>query len=116
MKELKFYLIKDPHYFKNELGARGEAYDEFMRFEQKCFAETESINRSVFSYLEKAQESDIVLIAGDLSFNGEKESHAAFIELLKELRASGKKVYVITADHDFKNEDDAALHMMKPDV
>lgn len=109
MKELKFYLITDPHYFKNELGARGEAYDEFMRFEQKCFAETESINRSVFSYLEKAQESDIVLIAGDLSFNGEKESHAAFIELLKELRASGKKVYVITADHDFKDEDDSCF-------
>lgn len=109
MKELKFYLITDPHYFKNELGARGEAYDKFMRFEQKCFAETESINRSVFSYLEKAQESDIVLIAGDLSFNGEKESHAAFIELLKELRASGKKVYVITADHDFKDEDDSCF-------
>lgn len=109
MKDLKFYLITDPHYFKNSLGAKGKAYDDFMRFEQKCFAETESINRSVFDWLKKADEADIVLIAGDLSFNGEKESHLEFIKLLNELKAAGKKVFVITADHDFKNEDDSCF-------
>ncbi len=106
MEDLKFYLITDPHYFEPSLGARGKEYDEFMRFEQKCFAETEAINRSVFDYLKKADEADIVLIAGDLSFNGEKESHLGFIKLLNDLRAAGKKVYVVTADHDFKIEGD----------
>ena len=106
MENLKFYLITDTHFFKNSLGARGKEYDEFMRFEQKCFAETESINRSVFDWLKKADEADIVLIAGDLSFNGEKESHLEFIKLLNELKDAGKKIYVITADHDFKNKND----------
>lgn len=105
MEELKFYLITDTHFFKNSLGAKGKEYDNFMRFEQKCFAETEAINRSVFDYLKKADEADIVLIAGDLSFNGEKESHLEFINLLNELKESGKKIYVVTADHDFKNSD-----------
>ena len=105
MEDLKFYLITDTHYFKNSLGARGKEYDEFMRFEQKCFAETQSINESVFAWLKDAHEADIVLIAGDLSFNGEKESHIEFIKLLNELKASGKRVYVVTADHDFKKED-----------
>lgn len=109
MEDLKFYLITDPHYFKNSLGAKGNAYDDFMRFEQKCFAETEAINRSVFDWLKKADEADIVLIAGDLSFNGEKESHIEFIKLLNELKDAGKRVYVITADHDFKNEDDSCF-------
>ncbi len=104
MENFKFYLITDTHFFKNSLGARGKEYDEFMRFEQKCFAETEAINRSVFNWLKKADEADTVLIAGDLSFNGEKESHLEFIKLLNELKESGKKIYVITADHDFKNE------------
>lgn len=104
MKELKFYLITDTHFFKNALGARGKDYDAFMRFEQKCFAETEAINQAVFQWLEEANEADVVLIAGDLSFNGEKESHLAFIELLQKLKASGKKIYVITADHDFKEK------------
>ena len=103
MRELKFYLITDTHFFKNSLGAYGEEYDKFMRFEQKCFAETENINRSVFDWLKTADEADIVLIAGDLSFNGEKESHLGFIELLKELKTSGKKIFVVTADHDFKD-------------
>lgn len=104
MQPFKFYYITDTHFFKNSLGAYGEAYDNFMRFEQKCFAETESINRSVFDWLKAAKDADTVLIGGDLSFNGEKECHLAFIELLKDLQASGKKVYVITADHDFSKD------------
>lgn len=100
MKECKFYLITDTHFFKNSLGASGEEYDEFMHYEQKCFAETESINRCVFEWLNKADEADIVLIAGDLSFNGEKESHIEFIKLLNQLKENGKHVYVVTADHD----------------
>lgn len=109
MNDLKFYLITDTHFFKNSLGARGKAYDDFMRFEQKCFAETQSINISVFDWLKNAHEADNVLIAGDLSFNGEKESHLEFIKLLNELKASGKNVYVITADHDFKKDGDSCF-------
>lgn len=102
MKELKFYLMTDPHYFASELGCSGDEYEDFMHYEQKCFAETESINKSVFELLEKADEADIVLIAGDLSFNGEKKSHEGFLKLLKSLKDHGKKIYVVTADHDFK--------------
>ena len=109
MNDLKFYLITDTHFFKNSLGARGDAYDDFMRFEQKCFAETQSINISVFDWLKNADEADSVLIAGDLTFNGEKESHLEFIKLLNELKASGKNVYFVTADHDFKKDGDSCF-------
>ncbi len=102
MKPLKFYLVTDTHYFKNSLGAYGEAYEEFMDGEQKCFAETQAINEAVFDYLTDAKEADILLIAGDLSFNGEKESNEAFSKLLHEFKEkSGKKIYVVTAGHDF---------------
>lgn len=102
MKETKFYLIADPHYFATELGCSGEEYEDFMHYEQKCFAETESINKSVFEFMKKADEADIILIAGDLIFNGEKKSHEGFIKLLYSLKEQGKKIYVVTADHDFK--------------
>lgn len=105
MKETKFYLISDPHYFATELGCSGNEYEDFMHYEQKCFAETESICNSVFDWLKKAEEADTVLIAGDLSFNGEAKSHEKFLELLYELKASGKKIYVVTADHDFQDEE-----------
>ncbi len=107
MKDLKFYVMADPHFFASELGCSGEEYDNFMHYEQKCFAETESINKSVFEFLKKADEADIVLIAGDLIFNGEAKSHKGFLKLLYSLKESGKKIYVVTADHDFKwNEGD----------
>ena len=102
MQPLKFFLVTDTHYFKNSLGAFGTAYEEFMDGEQKCFGETPAINEALFAHLAKAQEADIVLIAGDLSFNGEKESNAAFSALLHEFQEkSGKRVYVVTAGHDF---------------
>lgn len=104
MKPFKFFLITDTHYFATELGCYGEEYKNFMQFEQKCFAETEAINKAAFRWLSEAEDADTVLIAGDLSFNGEKESHLGFIRLLKELKASGKKIYVITAGHDFNEK------------
>ena len=78
MQPLKFYLVTDTHYFKNSLGAFGEAYEQFMDFEQKCFAETQAINEAVFAWLTEAKDADIVLIAGDLSFNGEKRATPRF--------------------------------------
>ncbi len=104
MKQLKFYVMADPHFFDTALGCSGKEYEEFMHYEQKCFAETESINKSVFEFLKNANEADIVLIVGDLSFNGEKKSHEGFLKLLYDLKNSGKKIYVVTADHDFKRE------------
>ena len=101
MKEVRFFVITDPHFFKNALGAFGDEYEAFMDGEQKCFAETEAISRAVLDDLAGRDDADIVLIAGDLSFDGEKESHEAFSRLLHEFREkSGKRVYVVTAGHD----------------
>ena len=98
--KVRILLLTDTHYFAEKLGCRGEGYEEYMLTQQKCFAETQAINEAAFRWLNETDLADIVLIAGDLSFNGEKESHLEFIELLKKLKASGKKVYVITAGHD----------------
>lgn len=104
MQPLKFYLITDTHYFNSDLGAFGKDYEEFMDSEQKCFAETQAINEAAFAWLTEAKDADIILIAGDLSFNGEKESHKAFSKLLHEVKEkSGKKIYVVTAGHDFND-------------
>ena len=100
----KFLVLTDPHFFDTDLGCSGEAYDDFMHYEQKCFAETESINNAAFNYLGETDLADTVLIVGDLTQNGERKSHEKFIKLLYDLKAKGKKVYLITADHDWKND------------
>lgn len=100
----KFLLLTDPHFFKNSLGCYGEGYEALMEREQKCFAETEAINRAVAEWIKTYDEADTILIAGDLSFNGEKESHIAYSELLREVKASGKRIFVVTAAHDITDK------------
>ena len=102
MQQFKFFVITDTHYFAKSLSASGKAYEEFMDFEQKCFAETPYINDAVFDYLAKQTQTDTILIAGDLSFNGEKASHEEFVQLLNKLKDAGKDVYVVTAGHDME--------------
>ena len=101
MQELKFFVVTDTHFFKNSLGAYGTDYELYMDTQQKCFAETEAINTAVLNDLAGREEADVILIAGDLTFNGEKESHIAFSGMLRELQEkTGKKVFVVTAGHD----------------
>lgn len=102
MKPFKFFVITDTHYFAKSLSASGKPYEEFMDFEQKCYAETPYINDAVFDYLANQTETDTILIAGDLSFNGEKASHEEFSALLKKVKDAGKKIYVVTAGHDIE--------------
>lgn len=101
MKPFSFYLITDTHYFAPEFYAPGKAYNDYMSGEQKCCGETDAINRAVLKWLGETEDTDTVLIAGDLSFNGEKRSHECFLQLLGELKAKGKRIFVITAGHDF---------------
>ena len=102
MKEISFFVITDPHYFSEKLGAYGEGYEAFMDYEQKCYAETAAINKAANEYLKNSDEADIILIAGDLSFNGEKESHIEYSAELKRLQESGKRIFVVTAGHDIE--------------
>ncbi len=104
MNDFSFFVLTDTHYYKSSLGAYGKAYDEFMRYEQKCFAETESINRALFSEIADSSQADTVIFCGDMTFNGEKECHIEFASLLSELESVGKKVFVTIADHDFHKD------------
>ena len=104
MKELRFALITDLHYFEKSLGAEGEAYEARSLTDQKCIAETGAILESAFAQLAADRESEILLIAGDMTFNGEKESHRWVIQQLEKLKAGGKRIYVIAGNHDGDNE------------
>jgi len=101
---VQFYLITDLHYFENSLGAGGEAYEARSLTDQKCIAETGAIIDSAFAQLAADRETDIILIAGDMTFNGEAESHKSVIEKLEALTAAGKKIYMISGNHDGGNE------------
>ncbi len=101
MNPVSFYLLTDTHYFENSLGAEGKAFDAYMQKEQYFMKESSAIVKSVFSRIAEDKETDIVIIPGDLTKNGEKESHISFLKELNKLKQSGKKIYIITAGHDY---------------
>ena len=101
MNPIKFYLLTDTHYFEKSLGAEGKAFENYMSREQYFMKESGTIVESVFNKIADDKDTDIVIIPGDLTKNGEKESHKSFIKQLYKLKESGKKIYVITAGHDY---------------
>ena len=101
MKPVSFYLVTDTHYFENNLGAEGKAFEKKMSTEQYFVRESSAIVKSTFKRISEDKETDIVIIPGDLTKNGEKESHISFIKELYKLKESGKKIFVITAGHDY---------------
>lgn len=96
---VKFAVIADPHYYSEALGCTGEAYRRRASSDQKLLAETKGILCSALNQIADS-DAEFLLIAGDLTNDGELVSHR---EVREQLYAFQKKkpVYVITATHDF---------------
>lgn len=101
MENLSFYLVTDTHYYDSSFKRTGTAYEERSRTDQKCVAETPAIIDAGFEQIAKDKDTDIILIPGDLVYRGEYQSHTGFRERLYKLKEQGKKIYLITARHDY---------------
>lgn len=65
--------------------------------------DSDLVIKAGFDLLCNDTSTDIVLLSGDTTHNGELDSHSEFIEMLRDLKKRGKRVYVITATHDFRD-------------
>lgn len=109
-KPLTITVLTDTHYYCKENGTSGKAYDIANSKSQKLLADSAEVLECAFSQIADDKDGDIVLISGDLTNNGEMNAHAEFIEMLRDLKKRGKKVYVITATHDFRKNEVADLY------
>lgn len=103
MEKVKFYLITDLHYYAPELGTSGKAYIKREIQDQVVLKESGAVIDAAIDLIIADKETNIVLIPGDLTNNGEALSHKGIIKKLQRLKDSGKKVYVTTATHDFNS-------------
>ena len=101
---LNITVITDTHYYSPETGTSGKAYENALMRSQKLLGGAKELLKSAFNKIADDKTSDIVLIAGDVTNDGEEAAHTEFREMLRELKAKGKKVYVITATHDYKEK------------
>lgn len=98
---LDFYLITDLHHYSHSLGISGEAFEKKDMREQLCLAETGAIIDAYIDKILEDKNTNIVLVAGDVSNNGAMESHLELIPKLRRFKEAGKRVFLITATHDY---------------
>lgn len=99
---LKIQFIADLHYYSRKGGTEGKAYEKAESKSQKVIKDSDLVIKAGFDMLCDDDSTDIIIIAGDTTRDGERESHKEFIEMLYDLKARGKRVYVITATHDYR--------------
>lgn len=100
---LKIQFITDLHYYSRKGGTEGAAYRKAEAKSQKIIKDSDLVIKAGFDILCEDNSTDIVVLAGDTTKDGEIESHKEFIEMLRDLKKRGKRVYVITATHDFRD-------------
>ena len=81
------------------------AYEKRSISDQKCVAETPAIIDAGFKQIADDKETNIILIPGDLVYRGEYQSHIGLRNKLYKLKEQGKKIYLITARHDYDDND-----------
>lgn len=98
----KLTFIADSHYYSKTLGTTGRQYELRSGSDQKCLGETAEIIDAVFEQIANS-DTQAVMIAGDVSNDGEMVSHREFREKLYELKKK-KPIYLISATHDWCND------------
>lgn len=100
---LKIQFITDTHYYSRKNGTEGKAYEKDESKSQMVVKDSDLVLKKAFDMLCEDTSTDIVVLSGDTTRNGEITSHEEFIEMLRDLKKRGKRVYVITATHDFRD-------------
>ena len=108
MDRYQLALLADMHYYSPSLGITGSAYEVRSATDQKCLAESGAIVDAAF-HLIGSGDCDAVLLAGDLSNDGEKVSHWEMKKKIDAL-AEKKPVFVVYATHDWCCSEDAARY------
>lgn len=101
-KPLYLTVISDIHYYSKKTGVSGKAYDFANAKSQKLLADCPEVLEAAFRQIAKDQRSEIVLLSGDTTNNGEVDSHRECLALLRRLKDAGKRVYVLTSTHDYQ--------------
>ena len=90
---MKFAVLSDTHYLSETMLLEGASKEARLK---------NLIPRAVFKNLAQTDAFDTILITGDLTHAGDAASHREYIEMLRGVQKSGKRVLVLTATHDFQ--------------
>ncbi len=96
---LRIGVISDTHFLSEQLMDNRYAVQEYVdKSGRDVISSPEIIDQVVADYL--ASNIDVLLVSGDMTKDGEKQSHIDFREKLRPLYDKGVKIFVIPGNHD----------------
>lgn len=100
----KMIVLSDVHLMAPQLLVKdGKAYEDYLEGDRKLLTESEEILDSVSERVLRAK-PEVVLIAGDLTKDGERVSHDLLAKrYLAVWKKAGIRVFVIPGNHDVNN-------------
>lgn len=98
-EKLKIGVIGDPHYLSEQLMDGGSAIRNAVDVSGKTILDVPQVLDMVLSEYLKS-DIEVLLIPGDMTKDGEKQSHIDFVKKLQPLIDKGVKVYIIPGNHD----------------
>lgn len=102
-EDITFFIASDPHHLSKETYDDGKAFENFLTTGDGKLLHYSGEIIDAFTKDVKNQNPDILIIPGDLTGNGEKESHLEFAKKLKTIKKFGTYVLVIPGNHDIEN-------------
>lgn len=96
---IKIVVITDIHFLSPLLAAEGEALSAFEKATGRSVTEQHKVLDQLLGDLVKVN-PDILLVTGDITNHGERQSHHDFIKMLLPLQERGTRVFVIPGNHD----------------
>ena len=107
MEPVTIMVAADPHFLAPSLTDGGEAFQSVVTHaDGKYMQRIGEITDALFDRAASERPAALIL-SGDLTFNGERESHEAFAAKCAALEAKGVPVLVLPGNHDL-NRPDAA--------
>lgn len=102
-QDLSIIEITDVHYFAPSLTDNGAAFKQYVAAgDGKQLAYSDEITDAFLEDVE-AKKTDVLIISGDLTNNGEKTSHEELAKKLAQVEKAGTQVFVVPGNHDINN-------------
>ncbi len=107
--KMTIYIASDIHYISPELTDNGSFFTDLI----------ESADGKAMQYIEEITDAfvdrmivskpDAVILSGDISFNGARESHEKLTEKLRKISDAGIQILVIPGNHDLYSKTAASF-------